>query len=299
VDTTHAGTYQVTYSYTDPLTNLTATATASVTVTAPVVAPVVQAKNSTITVGSSWTAQDNFVSAVDSEGNSVAFSAIKVTGTVDTSKAGTTTITYSYTDPITGLTGTATATITVTAAPSVAPTINVKNVTLTAGTAWDASQNLVSATDSEGKALTLSQLTTTNNVNNTIAGTYQVTYSYTDPATGLTGTATATVTVTAAPSTAQPKLTLTSGAMYNTQSALGVLKGMILMATNADGSQLTTAELASIKMSIVSGPSMTVLNLPGDYVIEFSYTDPSGQTVTATAPLHVVQDQTSLSVSGS
>lgn len=51
-------------------------------------------KDSTIYVGDTWKAEDNFVSATDKEGQEAAFSEITVTGTVDTSKAGDYTVTY-------------------------------------------------------------------------------------------------------------------------------------------------------------------------------------------------------------
>lgn len=53
--------------------------------------------NSTIYVGDSWTAQDNFDSAMDKDGNTVDFSQVTVDDSkVDTSKAGTYDVTYTY-----------------------------------------------------------------------------------------------------------------------------------------------------------------------------------------------------------
>ena len=52
--------------------------------------------DSTLTVGDVWTAQDNFDSALNKKGDKVPFEQIKVAGTVDTSKAGTYKVTYSY-----------------------------------------------------------------------------------------------------------------------------------------------------------------------------------------------------------
>ena len=53
-------------------------------------------KDSTLYVGEAWKAQDNFLSATDKVGKNVAFGQVKVRGKVDTSAAGTYTITYSY-----------------------------------------------------------------------------------------------------------------------------------------------------------------------------------------------------------
>jgi hypothetical protein len=53
-------------------------------------------KDSTLYVGDAWQSEDNFVSATDKNGKAIAFSQVKVNGTVDTSKEGTTKITYTY-----------------------------------------------------------------------------------------------------------------------------------------------------------------------------------------------------------
>lgn len=57
----------------------------------------IDAKDSTLFVGDTWKAEDNFVSATDIDGNAIDFnnSSIKVEGTVDTTTPGTYTIKYS------------------------------------------------------------------------------------------------------------------------------------------------------------------------------------------------------------
>ena len=73
----------------------------------------VNVHDSTIYVGDTWQAEDNFDGALDKEGNDLAFSALTVdTSQVDPSKAGSYKVTYSY-DGIT-----VTATITVKEKPS-------------------------------------------------------------------------------------------------------------------------------------------------------------------------------------
>lgn len=52
--------------------------------------------DSTLNVGDEWKAEDNFDSALDKEGNPVAFKDVKVTGEVDTSKTGIYEVIYSY-----------------------------------------------------------------------------------------------------------------------------------------------------------------------------------------------------------
>lgn len=313
--------------------------------------PVVNVKNTTLNIGASWTAADNFISVVDSEGNTITdISKITVSGTVDTTKAGTYTVAYSYNDATSGLTGSSNVEITVSdsssntfnAVPSsspsfilsssitagqetkttisftgltpgvtytglnfglytstafgsfangnqiattrigdngamstttgysaqfsvtadnagnasqvvyfiadasaptgtynlrlrqtqtsptgssnstnlvtvkptlsaasptpepIAPIINVKNTTINQGTTWTAADNFVSATDSEGKAVDISQLTVTGSVDTSAAGTYSVIYSYTDPITNLSDQKNAVVTVKAAPTNPTP-----------------------------------------------------------------------------------------------
>lgn len=54
------------------------------------------AHDSTIYTGDTWNARDNFDSALDKDGNSVAIADVTVTGSVNTNETGTNTITYSY-----------------------------------------------------------------------------------------------------------------------------------------------------------------------------------------------------------
>ena len=46
-------------------------------------------KDSSIYVGDTWTASDNFISATDKSGNPIDFSQVEVSGTVNTAKGGT------------------------------------------------------------------------------------------------------------------------------------------------------------------------------------------------------------------
>ncbi|MFC4651864.1 glycoside hydrolase family 70 protein [Lactococcus nasutitermitis] len=73
--------------------------------------------------------------------------------------------------------------------------ITVKNVSLKVGAKWATSQALVLAMDASGNSLKLSDLKVTGTVNTAKAGTYKVTYSYTDPNLNTTVSQVATVTV--------------------------------------------------------------------------------------------------------
>ncbi|MFZ7152121.1 bacterial Ig-like domain-containing protein, partial [Enterococcus gallinarum] len=86
VDTTTPGKYEVSYR------NGKVEAVATITVLADQTS--VKAKDSTLYVGDTWQAEDNFVSATDKQGNNVTFSEVIISGDVDTSKAGSYQVTY-------------------------------------------------------------------------------------------------------------------------------------------------------------------------------------------------------------
>ena len=191
VNPNKAGDYKVTYTYTDAYGN-----EVTKTITVHVVASQLslKAKDSTLTAGpkTTWNAQDNFVNATDAAGKPVKLADVKVTGSVDPTKAGTYQVTYSYTD---AFGNEVTQTITVKVVVSQAA-LKVKDSQLKVGAKWQASDNLVSATDASGQALTVENLVVTGVVETARAGIYKVTYQYTDAA-GNVVTATATITVTA------------------------------------------------------------------------------------------------------
>ncbi|WP_269923812.1 bacterial Ig-like domain-containing protein [Enterococcus innesii] len=87
VNTDVPGKYQVTYR------NGKAEATATITVLADQTS--VTVKDSVIYVGDNWTAADNFVSATDRDGKSLALEQLLVDGSVDTKKTGTYQVNYS------------------------------------------------------------------------------------------------------------------------------------------------------------------------------------------------------------
>lgn len=73
----------------------------------PDVKPTLKVRNTTLNIGESWSAKNNFVSATDTRGNAVDFSKVKVIGSVDTTKSGIYTVSYSYE----GVTTSATVTV--------------------------------------------------------------------------------------------------------------------------------------------------------------------------------------------
>ncbi|WP_348920182.1 BspA family leucine-rich repeat surface protein [Enterococcus rotai] len=88
VDTTIPGTYRITYI------NGISSKTIEVIVRENLTS--IQAINSTIKMGESWQAEDNFQGATDKTGAQMDFKNITVTGDVDTSKVGEYEVTYSY-----------------------------------------------------------------------------------------------------------------------------------------------------------------------------------------------------------
>lgn len=171
VDNTTSGKYEVIYR------NGKAEATATITVLADQTS--VKAKDSTLYVGDDWHAVDNFVSATDKTGSNVPFSGVTVSGSVDTSKEGQYKVTYSNGKME------AIATITVVANQE---TVAAKDSTLYVGDSWEAADNFLSATDKDGKALPLTEVTVDGAVDTSKAGRYEVIYR--------NGKAEATATIT-------------------------------------------------------------------------------------------------------
>ena len=172
VDTNTPGTYQVNYRY-DGVTS-----TATITVKANQTA--VNAHDSTIYVGDNWQAEDNFDSALDKDGNPVAFQDITVEGSVDTNTPGTYQVNYRY-DGVTS-----TATITVKANQTA---VNAHDSTIYVGDNWQAEDNFDSALDKDGNPVAFQDITVEGSVDTNTPGTYQVNYRYD----GVTSTATITV----------------------------------------------------------------------------------------------------------
>ena len=173
-DTSKSGSFEVTYTY-DGVTS-----TAIVTVKEKRTA--VNVHDSTIYVGDNWEAEDNFDSALDKDGNDVEFSALTVDGSkVDTSKAGSFEVTYTYD----GVTSTAIITV-----KEKMTAVNVHDSTIYVGDNWEAKDNFDSALDKDGNDVDFSALTVDDSkVETNKVGSFEVTYTYD----GVTSTATITV----------------------------------------------------------------------------------------------------------
>ena len=159
VDSATPGKYEVIYR------NGKAEAKAMITVLADQTS--VKAKDSNLYVGDEWQAIDNFVSATDKTGANLPFSGVTVSGSVDTSKEGQYPVVYQNGKVK------ATATITVVANQE---TVAAKDSTLYVGDSWEAADNFLSATDKDGKALPLTEVTVDGTVDTSKAGRYEVIY---------------------------------------------------------------------------------------------------------------------------
>ncbi|WKF72352.1 bacterial Ig-like domain-containing protein [Lactococcus lactis] len=163
VDTTKAGTYNVTYTY-DGVTSI-----AKVTVKDKKIA--VNVHDSSLYVGDTWKPQDNFDSVIDKTGHSIDISQVTVDSSkVDTTKAGTYNVTYTY-DGVTSI-----AKVTV---KDKKIAVNVHDSSLYAGDTWKPQDNFDSVIDKTGHSIDISQVTVdSSKVDTTKAGTYNVTYTY-------------------------------------------------------------------------------------------------------------------------
>ncbi|EDO1202055.1 LPXTG cell wall anchor domain-containing protein [Listeria innocua] len=163
VDTAKAGAYEVTYKYGKVSKKITLTVKAKLTA--------VNAHDSAVYIGDTWNAEDNFDSALDKDGNSVAFADIEVKGTVDTDKAGTYPVTYTYD----GVSKTINIQV-----KDILTAVNAHDSEIYVGDSWDAKDNFHSAQDKDGNTVDWQNINVSENptVDLETVGVYQVTYSY-------------------------------------------------------------------------------------------------------------------------
>ncbi|WP_225210293.1 bacterial Ig-like domain-containing protein [Lactococcus petauri] len=164
-DTTKAGSYEVTYSYGGVESKATITVKDNQTA--------VNVHDSTLYVGDEWSPETNFDSAFDKDGKAIDFKDVKVSGNVDTTKAGNYNITYSYD----GLEETATVTVIKIEEGQDLAHIVVHDSELKVGDDWSPQDNFDKATSSEGKEVSFSDVVVSGAVDTKKPGTYEVTYS--------------------------------------------------------------------------------------------------------------------------
>ena len=196
LNTAVAGTYTITYSVTDSdSNNVSATRTVIInsTNTAPIIT-LIGNLSITLTTGDTYT--EPGYTANDTQDGDLTGSVMLNDGGLNTSIAGTYTITYSVLDAG-GLTDSKTRTIIVNATSNTAPVITLigsNPITLTVGGTY--TEPGFTANDTEDGDITGSVTINNGGLNTSIVGTYTITYSVTDSG-SLTDSKTRTVIVNA------------------------------------------------------------------------------------------------------
>lgn len=187
IDNTKSGKYTITYQY--------GSVNKSTTLIVVTYVPTITVHDSSVYVGSDWTAANNFDLAYTAAGKRLTISDLTVDASaVDLNTPGVYQVKYTYGET------TATAELTVKERHL---GINVHDSKSVIGSSWSASDNFDSASDSDGNEVTFDQLTTSitdeagkavNTINTSKAGIYTVTYDYTD-STNTSTQSTAKVTI--------------------------------------------------------------------------------------------------------
>jgi hypothetical protein len=273
VNTAVAGTYTLTYKITDTQ-GLTATTTRTVIVD-PNTAPTITLIGATpLYVVKNTTFVDPGATATDTQEGNITSKIVK-TGSVNTSKNGTYTLTYKITD-LEGLSATVTRSVIVQG--NTAPTI-----TLLGTTPMTVLQNTTftdpgaTASDMEDGNIT-NKIVKTGTVNTAVLGTYTLTYKITDTQ-GLTATTTRSVRVSNGSNT-PPTITLVGPA------TVSIKKGK----TYTDqGATASDAEDGNITNKIVKTGTVDT-NKVGDYTLTFTVTDTGGLQATVTRKVTVTKN---------
>ncbi|AVW09863.1 bacterial Ig-like domain-containing protein [Lactiplantibacillus paraplantarum] len=283
INLSQAGTYPVTYTYTDASGNQD-TQVATITVTAN--NSTINASVSTVIAGPSviWTAGDNLAGAVDTTGDEATAT---TSDTVDAQTPGTYQVTYTFTDS-TGSLISKTVTVTVVAS---AAELAVKDSTFVATTnpaaKWTASDNVTAILDNAGQRVSYVDANITvagaDKVDLRQAGTYHVTYTYTD-ASGNEKTATATITVTANQSIIDANDSTVIAGPATTWTASDNLIG----ATDTNGTKVSATTSDTVDPQ-----------KPGTYNVRYTFTDSTGSVITKTVVVTVKASQASVTATDS
>lgn len=210
VDPTKAGTYPVEYKYTDAQGNIAFTngntgATGAKSIVENIAvndSSALSASNQNIVAGQKWPLSNGVTAVTDSNGNSVDIptawgKSLTVTDSdgnpvteLDTSKAGTKTVTYHYTDPTTGKIVDSDP-VTITISDNISK-METKPLNIKKGDTWTPADNIKSLTDSDGTPVTdlskaditesyfTSDGTQISDIDTSKPGQYTIKYSYTD-----------------------------------------------------------------------------------------------------------------------
>jgi hypothetical protein len=180
VDTATPGTYQVRYQFTD-MRGHEQQAVAMVTVVEPIVFDQallrLHAETVTLRAGATWAPLSNVAEVLDSDGSTQTSEQVSVQGTVDLTQAGKYLLTYHFLDQL-GHDHSATATIIV-LENEASLKLRTTAVTLKVGQKWDATANILAATDVDGRSIN-EAVVITGDVDWRRPGIYQLTYELVD-----------------------------------------------------------------------------------------------------------------------
>ncbi|MBU7447108.1 MULTISPECIES: BspA family leucine-rich repeat surface protein [Lactiplantibacillus] len=254
------GTYQLNYHFTDA--HGEHTATAAVNVKADENHADLQVKDSRVYQFGTWNPTDNFVSAMDSDGETLDISALSVTGTVDLNQVGKYTITNQFTDQF-GVAHSAQATVEV-LENQAAISVDNNSGKLYAHGVWNPDSVVVTATDVDGTTVEATKIKCSGTVDMTTPGENKLTYSFVD---GLGKEHSKNTTVTVLENQAAISVDNNSGTLY----ANGIWNpdSVVVNATDVDGS---TVEDARIKCS-----GTVDMTTPGENKLTYSFVDSLGK----------------------
>ncbi|MFD1420798.1 BspA family leucine-rich repeat surface protein [Lactiplantibacillus songbeiensis] len=327
LDLSKPGNYTVHYSAADSFGNVMDT-TGSLEVVASKATVLAKNTPQTIVIGpkqTTWQAADNFASATDANGNpltlkDLTYQVVKdgQTGAsqqLDTTQAGTYVITYTYTDQL-GNPTSADATVIVKAtATSVDP--KQTETSFFAGNQhqnWSALANLATVKTADGQVLDPADAAKdvtvdyqfnggavqplTDQLDTTRPGTYLVTYHLVDTV-GNSITATTKLVVKAsAAKLAAKSASFYAGTHVAWTSATNFLSGsdelgQPITATNPNLTTTVTRNQQS--RMLLSGMTVNT-QVPGDYLVTYTYTDADGNTTSATGDLTLKPSAAKLTV---
>ncbi|ASG78725.1 bacterial Ig-like domain-containing protein [Lactiplantibacillus pentosus] len=273
------GTYQLNYHFTDA--HGEHTATAAVNVKADENHADLQVKDSRVYQFGTWDPTDNFVSAMDSDGETLDISALSVTGTVDLNQVGKYTITYQFTDQF-GVAHSAQATVEV-LENQAAISVDNNSGKLYAHGVWNPDSVVVTATDVDGTTVEAAKIKCSGTVDMTTPGENKLTYSFVD---GLGKEHSKNTTVEVLENQAAIIVDNNSGKLY----ANGIWNpaSVVVSATDVDG---TAVEGARIKCS-----GTVYMTTPGDYKLTYSFMDSLGKEHSKDTTVTVLENQAAISV---
>ncbi|WP_298421280.1 immunoglobulin-like domain-containing protein [uncultured Kordia sp.] len=277
VNTAIAGTYTIRYNVSDIAGNAATEVTRTINVVADTVAPVISLNGSqTINLNINEAYVELGATAIDNVDGNLTPN-INISGTIDTSTAGTYLINYTVSDA-TGNTAQITRTVNV-LADTIAPIIVLNgNATINLNVGEAYTELGATATDNLDGNLT-NAIVITGTVDTTIAGTYSVNYTVSDSS-GNTTQVTRTVNVIA--DTTAPIITLNGNATIDLNVGEAYIELGAIATDNLDGN-LTNA-------IVITGTVNTAV--AGTYQLTYSVSDAAGNTAQVIRTVNVLADTT-------